>query len=107
MIKSNEDEKEIKQEIKENINVKNKAIEERTNLNVNFDKKVKNLRSINIEKTNLKINDIQINTISENDLIKCRIAIISHWKNLCGRIPNEFIIEASMDWFSKRYMAKY
>ena len=106
LIKSNEDEKEIKQEIKENINVKNKAIEERTNLNVNLpnfiDKKVKNLRrSINIEKTNHKINDIQINTISENDLIKCRIAIISHWKNLYGRIPNEFIIEASMDWFSR------
>ena len=56
---------------------------EKSNLNINLPnfvgKKVKNLkRSINIEKTKQKLNDIQINTIKENDLIKCRIEIISH-----------------------------
>ena len=84
------------------INIQEKI--EKTNLNINLPnfvgKKVKNLkRSINIEKTNQKLNDIQINTIKENDLIKCRIEIISHWKKLYGTIPNEHIIEASMDWF--------
>ena len=84
------------------INIQEKI--EKTNLNINLPnfvgKKVKNLkRSINIEKTKQKLNDIQINTIKENDLIKCRIEIISHWKRLYGTIPNEHILEASMDWF--------
>ena len=34
-----------------------------------------------------------------SDLIKCRIEIISHWKNLYGSIPNDKVIEASIDWF--------
>ncbi|WP_413350949.1 DnaJ domain-containing protein [Prochlorococcus sp. MIT 9116] len=64
------------------------------------EKKVKNLRrSINSERLKEKINDIQINTINENELIKCRIELITHWKNLYGTIPNDHIIEASMDWF--------
>ena len=84
----------------------NSEIIEKPNLNISLPnfigKKVKDLkRSINIEKTNQKINDIQINTIKESDLIKCRIEIISHWKNLYGTIPNEKIIESSMDWFSR------
>ena len=79
---------------------------EKANPNIslpNFvEKKVKNLRrSINSERLNEKINDIQINTIKENQLIKCRIELISHWKNLYGTIPNEHIIEASMDWFGR------
>jgi len=86
------------------INKKNKENIEKPNLNINLpnfvSKRVKNLKkSINIENTNHKLNDIQINTIKENDLIKCRIEIISHWKKLYGTIPNEHIIEASMDWF--------
>ena len=102
----------IKSEFQENINKKsekkistnNQENIEKPNLNINLpnfvDKKVKNLkRSINIDKTKQKLNDIQINTIKENDLIKCRIEIISHWKKLYGTIPNEHIIEASMDWF--------
>ena len=45
------------------------------------EKKVKNLRrSINSEKSKENINDIQINTIKETELIKCRIELISHWK---------------------------
>ena len=102
----------IKPEIEENIDkineqnipINNQENIVKPNLNINLPnfvgKKVKNLRrSINIEKTKQKINDIQINTIKENDLIKCRIEIISHWKNLYGSIPNEQVIEASIDWF--------
>ena len=94
----------IKSEIEEKIPTTHQEVIEKPNLNINLPnfvgKKVKNLRrSINIEKTKQKLNDIQINTINENDLIKCRIEIISHWKNLYGTIPNEHIIEASMDWF--------
>ncbi len=66
------------------------------------EKKVKNLRrSINSERLKEKINDIQVNTIKENELIKCRIELITHWKNLYGTIPNDHIIEASMDWFGR------
>ena len=88
-----------------NISFINNDVKEKPNLNINLPnfvgKKVKDLRrSINIEKTKQKLNDIQINTIKENDLIKCRIEIISHWKKLYGTIPNAHIIEASMDWFS-------
>ena len=90
----------------ENKPKKNDEVIEKTNLVINLPnfvgKKVKNLRrSINIEKTDQKLNDIQINSINENDLIKCRIEIISHWKKLYGTVPNEHIIEASMDWFSR------
>jgi Arc/MetJ-type ribon-helix-helix transcriptional regulator len=79
---------------------------EKANLKIslpNFvEKKVKNLRrSINSEKLKVNINDIQINTIKENELIKCRIALISHWKTLYGTIPNDHVIEAAMDWFGK------
>ena len=89
----------------ESITISNQEVLEKPNLNItlpNFvGKKVRNLRrSIYIEKTKQKLNDIQINTINEKDLIKCRIEIISHWKKLYGNIPNEHIIEASMEWFS-------
>jgi Arc/MetJ-type ribon-helix-helix transcriptional regulator len=81
-------------------------VEEKANLSISLpkfvDKKVKNLRrSINSEKLKENINDIQINTIKENELIKCRIELISHWKNLYGTIPNAYVIEASMDWFGR------
>ena len=84
-------------------NDKDKA---KANLNIslpNFvEKKVKNLRrSINSEKLKENINDIQINTIKENEMIKCRIALISHWKTLYGTIPNDHVVEASMDWFGR------
>ena len=58
-------------------------------------------RSINSAKLREKINDIQINTIKENELIKCQIELISHWKNLYGSTPNDLVIEASMDWFGR------
>ena len=79
---------------------------EKSNININLpdfvSKKVKNLKkSINSEKIKERLNDIEINTINENELIKCRIEIISYWKKLYGSIPNEHIIEASMEWFSK------
>ena len=65
-------------------------------------KKVMNLRrSINSEKLKDNINDVQINTIKETELIKCRIEIISHWKTLYGTIPNDHVVEASMDWFGR------
>ncbi len=103
LIKSDKKER-ISEETKEKIPLRNKKVVEKSNLNINLPnfvgQKVKNLRrSINIEKTEDKINDIQINTINEKDLIKCRIEIISHWKNLYGTIPSKNIIEASMDWF--------
>ena len=84
----------------------NDKYKEKAKLDINLpnfvEKKVKNLRrSINCEKLKENINDIQINTIKENDLIKCRIALISHWKNLYGTIPNDHIVEASMDWFGR------
>ena len=64
------------------------------------EKKVKNLRrSIHSEKIKENINDVEINSIKENEIIKCRIELISHWKTLYGTIPNDFVIEASMDWF--------
>ena len=94
-------------EIRENkIFLKKDETKEKANSNIslpNFvEKKVKDLRrSINSEKLNVKINDIQINTIKENELIKCRIELISHWKNLYGTIPNDHVIEASMDWFGR------
>ena len=96
---------ESKTEVKE-IPLNKDQEKEKANLNVslpNFvEKKVKNLRrSINSEKLNEKINDIQINTIKKDELIKCRIELISHWKNLYGTIPNDHVIEASMDWFGR------
>ena len=105
LINSEDEENNIKKANEKNT-LNNSEIIEKPNLNISLPnfigKKVKDLkRSINIEKTNQKINDIQINTIKENDLIKCRIEIISHWKNLYGTIPNEQIIESSMDWFSR------
>ena len=65
----------------------NNKHKEKSNSNIslpNFvEKKVKNLRrSINSEKLKENINDIQINTIKETELIKCRIELISHWKTL-------------------------
>ena len=100
----------IKKEVKEiainKIISNNHDIKEKANLNIslpNFvEKNVKNLRrSIYSEKLKENINDIQINTIKENELLKCRIALISHWKNLYGTIPNDHVIEASMDWFGR------
>jgi len=104
----------IKSETKNEVNEKslnkivsnNDQYKEKVSLNIslpNFvDKKVKNLRrSINSEKLKENINDIQINTIKENEIIKCRIAIISHWKTLYGTIPNDHVVEASMDWFGR------
>ena len=104
LIKTESEEK-INKISEKNTSLINNNINEKQNLNINLPnfvgKKVKNLRrSINIEKSKQKLNDIQINTIKENDLIKCRIEIISHWKKLYGTIPNEHILEASMDWFS-------
>ena len=82
----------IKSDIKKEVNeiylnkkvINNDQNKEKANLNIslpNFvEKKVKNLRrSINSEKLNENINDIQIKKIKETDLIKCRIALISHW----------------------------
>ncbi len=106
LIKKDVNEKEIKKISDKDIPIINEEVIEKTNLNINLPnfvgKKVKNLkRSINIENSNQKLNDIQINSINEKDLIKCRIEIISHWKNLYGNVPNEYIVEASMDWFSR------
>ena len=105
LINSEDEENNIKKANEKNT-LNNSEIIEKPNLNISLPnfigKKVKDLkRSINIEKTNQKINDIQINTIKEYDLIKCRIEIISHWKNLYGTIPSDLIIEASMDWFGR------
>jgi len=63
-------------------------------------KKVKNLRrSINSENIKQNIHDIQINSIKETELIKCRIELINHWKTLYGTVPNDHVVGASMDWF--------
>ncbi len=94
-------------EISLNKRVSNKNQDkEKTNSNIclpNFvRKKVKNLRrSINSEKLKENINDIKINTIKETELIKCQIEIISHWKTLYGSVPNDHVVEASMDWFGR------
>ncbi len=98
--------KETKETALKTIDSNNDECIEKAKLDIslpNFvEKKVKNLRrSINSEKLKENINDIQINTIKENELIKCRIALISHWKNLYGTIPNDHVIEASMDWFGR------
>ena len=100
----------IKKEIDErssNRRVSNKhQNKEKANLNIslpNFvQKKVKNLRrSINSEKLSENINEIQINTIKETELIKSQIAILTHWKTLYGKVPNDHVVEASMDWFGR------
>ncbi len=104
----------IKSDIKKEVNklslnnkdINNGQYKEKANLKIslpNFvEKKVKNLRrSINSEKLKENINDIQINTIKETELIKCRIALISHWKTLYGTVPNDHVIEAAMDWFGR------
>ncbi len=104
----------VKSEIKKEVNkislnkeiVNNDQYKEKANLNIslpNFvEKKVKNLRrSINSEKLKENINDIQINAIKEAELIKCRIALISHWKTLYGTVPNDHVVEAAMDWFGR------
>ena len=104
----------IKSDVKKEVNeislnkrfTNNNQYKEKSNPNIslpNFvEKKVKNLkRSINSEKLKENINDIPINTIKETELIKCRIALISHWKTLYGTAPNDHIIEASMDWFGR------
>ena len=106
LIKKDVEEESINKLSGKNIPIKNDEFNEKTNVDINLPnfvgKKVKNLRrSINIDKTNEKLNDIQFNSINENDLIKCRIEIISHWKNLYGNLPNEHIIESSMDWFGR------
>ena len=105
IIKTNQEENSEKEVlIKSPIN-KNE-VKEKASLNIDLPNfvgnKVKNLkRSINSEKIRKKINDIEINPIIESDLIKCRIEIISHWKMLYGKQPNDYIIESSMDWFSR------
>ena len=79
----------IKSEVKKEVNEiflkkrisNNNQNNEKANSNIslpNFvEKKVKNLkRSINSEKLKDNINDIQINTIKETELIKCRILLI-------------------------------
>ncbi len=104
----------IKSDVKKEVNeislnkrfTNNNQYKEKANSNIslpNFvEKKVKNLRrSINSEKLKENINDIQINTIKENELIKCRIELISHWKTLYGSVPNDYVVEASMDWFER------
>ena len=102
--------KDIKEEIKETalktIVSNNNECKEKAKTDIslpNFvEKKVKNLRrSINSEKLKENINDIQINTIKETELIKCRIELISHWKTLYGSVPNDHVVEASMDWFER------
>jgi len=104
----------IKSDIKKEVNEKslNKIVsnkdqfKEKANLKINLpnfvEKKVKNLRrSINSEKLKENINDIQINIIKENELIKCQLALINHWKTLYGTIPNDHVVEASMEWFGR------
>ena len=104
----------IKSDVKKEVNEislnkrfkNNNQSKEKANLNIslpNFvEKKVRNLRrSINSEKLKENINDIQINTIKETELIKCRIELISHWKTLYGSVPNDHVVEASMDWFER------
>ena len=104
----------IKSDVKKEVNEKllnkrvsnNNQYKEKVNSIIslpNFvEKKVKNLRrSINSEKLKENINDIQINTIKETELIKCRIELISHWKTLYGSVPNDHVVEASMDWFER------
>ena len=98
--------KEVKEKSINKIVSNNDKCKEKANLNISLPnfvkKKVSNLRrSFNSENLNENINDIQINTIKENELIKCQIALVSHWKNLYGTIPNDHVIEASMDWFGK------
>ena len=98
--------KEIKETAPKTIVSNNDECKEKTKLDIslpNFvEKKVKNLRrSINSEKLKENINDIQINTIKETELIKCRIELISHWKTLYGSVPNDYVVEASMDWFER------
>ena len=104
----------IKSDLKKEVNeislnkrfTNNNQYKEKANSNIslpNFvEKKVKNLRrSINSEKLKENINDLQINTIKETELIKCRIELISHWKTLYGSVPNDHVVEASMDWFER------
>ena len=104
----------IKSDVKKEVNeislnkrlTYNNQYKEKANSNIslpNFvEKKVKNLRrSINSEKLKENINDIQINTIKETELIKCRIELISHWKTLYGSVPNDHVVETSMDWFER------
>jgi len=91
----------LNKKVSNNIQHKEKA---NSNISLpNFvEKKVKNLRrSINSEKLKENINDIQINTIKETELIKCRIELISHWKTLYGSVPNDHVVEASLDWFER------
>ena len=101
-----EDKNEIEDIPLNKVVLNNNVIKEKNNSNINLpnfvEKRVKNLRrSIHSEKLKEKINDIQINTIKENELIKCRIELISYWKKLYGTIPNDYVIEASMDWFGR------
>jgi len=104
----------IKSDVKKEVNeislnkrfTNNNQYKEKANSNINLpnfvEKKVKNLRrSINSEKLKENINDIQINTIKETELIKCRIELISHWKTLYGSVPNDHVVEASMDRFGR------
>ena len=105
LIKTEVDEK-FNKLSEDNIPINNQENIDKPNLNINLpnfvDKKVKNLRrSINSEKLKENINDIQINTIKETELIKCRIELISHWKTLYGSVPNDHVVEASMDWFGR------
>jgi len=102
--------KDIKKEVNEiSLNKRvsnNNQYKEKANINIslpNFvEKRVKNLkRSINSEKLKEKNNDIQVNTIKETELTKCRIALISHWKTLYGTVPSDHVVEASMDWFGR------
>ncbi len=104
----------IKSDIKKEVNeislnkrfTNNNQYKEKANSNIslpNFvEKKVKNLRrSINSEKLKENINDIQINTIKETELIKCRIELITHWKTLYGSVPNDHVVASSIDWFER------
>ncbi len=104
----------IKSDVKNEVNeislnkryTNNNQYKEKANSNIslpNFvEKKVKNLRrTIKSEKFKENICNIQLNTIKETELIKCRIELISHWKTLYGSVPNDHVVEASMDWFER------
>ena len=84
----------------------NKSFNEKKQVNIDLPNFVNNKvnklkRSLNSENLKNKINEYVIDPINDDELKKCQFEIRNHWNKLYGTTPNEIILEASMEWFSR------
>ena len=56
---------------------------------------------LNKDNKNYKTNEYQVIHVDNSYLMECGNYILNHWKELYGSPPNDVILKASLDWFSK------